>query len=142
MRLHALELFGSAVPELGFVGVVVVVIRLYLIDAEQALRLADVALRVGVQVYHDPVFQLSSPCAHEMVDAAMHPLDLNADPAPVNLYRLDFIGPHEDAALHALEHELKTAAREHLPDAAVSVGETLELVRHGIGRSLHLEETV
>ena len=72
LGLVLLELLAALFLKLRLVGVAVVVQCRYLVNAEEALGVRDVAGSVGVEVDDRAVLQFASTSAHQVVDAAVN----------------------------------------------------------------------
>ena len=130
--LVLLELLAALLLQLRLVGVAVVVQCRYLVHAEEALGVADVAGRVRVEMDNGAVLELASSRAHQVVDAAVNRGEREVEQVGVDLVRIVHRGRQRYLHLAALaaHRDLAPVGLRHGLEAAVSVRESVEGVAH------------
>ena len=130
--LVLLELLTALFLELRLVGVAVVVQCRYLVDAEEALGVRDVAGGVGVEVDDRAVLRFAGTGAHQVVDAAVDRGEREVEQVGVDLVRIVHRGGQRDFHLAALaaHDDLAAIGLRHGLQAAVTVHESVESVTH------------
>ena len=132
LGLVLLQLLAALFFELFLVGVAVVVQRRNLVHAEKALRVADVARGVSVEVDYGSVLKLARSRAHQMVDAAMDRGESEVQKVGIDLVRVVHRWRQRNLHLAALaaHGDLAAIGLRHGFQAAVAVHESVEGVTH------------